>query len=92
MRFPLNNACEHVDAVTTVRKGNEVVSTFIATDKEVWRIAGLMLQEFGDSAVIEASMRADKALAESDFDNQGLWRRVIRAISALTAIDAETIH
>ena len=65
---------------------------FIATERDIWTIAGLMLQEFGNQAVLEASVRADRALSESDFVNEGLWRRVIRAISDLTETEGGTIH
>lgn len=65
---------------------------FIATDRDIWTIAGMMVQEFGERAVLEASIRAGKALSEDDSENQLLWRRVIRAISALTETEAETLH
>jgi len=67
-------------------------SPLSVTDRDIWTIAGLMVQEFGDHAAIEASLRADKALSASDIENQRLWRRVIKAIGALTGIEGETIH
>jgi hypothetical protein len=65
---------------------------FVATEREIWTIAGLMLQGFGDKAVIEAAMRANRASLHNDICSQGLWRRVSKAISALTETEAETIH
>lgn len=76
----------------TAAGGAPASEPFIANEREIWMIAGLMIQEFGDYAVVEASMRADKALSESDIENQGLWRRVIKAISELTETEGETIH
>jgi hypothetical protein len=65
-------------------------AAFVATERDIWIVAALMVQEFGGRALIEASVRADKALSESDIER--LWRRVIRAISALTETETEIIH
>lgn len=62
------------------------------TDREVWLIAALMLQEFGSQAVITASQRADEALDKANLDDLQLWKRVVRAISAITETEGETLH
>jgi hypothetical protein len=76
----------------TTAGGAPASEPFIPNEREIWTIAGLMIQEFGDRAVIEAALRADKALSKNDIDNQGLWRRVIKAITDLTETEGETIH
>lgn len=72
-------------------KATEALSEAV-TEREIWTIAGLMVEEFGSEAVLEASMRADKAMGESDLVNQRLWTRVVRAITELTDTDAGTVH
>ena len=62
------------------------------SEREIWLIAGLMLQEFGGRAESTAYQRAEKALETKDVAGQSLWNRVIRSISAITETEGETLH
>lgn len=75
-----------------VEMASKLASNTPVTDREVWLLAGLMLQEFGSQAVITASQRADEALDKANLDGQRLWRRVVRAITAITETEGETLH
>lgn len=68
------------------------VAAFVLTERDIWLTAGMMLQEFGSQAVIVASQRADQALATAELDHQRLWKRVVRAIAAITETEGETLH
>lgn len=70
----------------------EIAGDTPVSDREVWLIAALMLQEFGTQAVITASQRADRSLEHANLDDLRLWKRVIRAIAAITETEGETLH
>jgi len=61
-------------------------------DREIWIAAGLMIQEYGNQAVIQAAIRAEEASAAADMDNVLVWKRVARAIAEFTNTDGITAH
>ena len=46
----------------------------------IWRAANQILRRFKDTAWLEASQRADKALEQGDTFNFELWQRVAKAV------------
>lgn len=76
----------------TLRNSSPADKGIVLSDRDIWLTAGLMLQEFGSHAVLVASQRADKALTNADLDHQHLWKRVVRAIAAITETEGETLH
>ncbi len=52
-------------------------------DRDIWRSAKALTDNYGDDATIHAAMRADELLAHGDLDGAGTWRRVIQAIEEL---------
>ena len=60
---------------------------------DIWRSARLLVDQHGDTAAIEAAMRADALLDEGDLDGYAVWRRIVRAVREL--LDREpvgTVH
>lgn len=70
----------------------EMPAANIGSERDVWLIAGSMIQEYGSKAVIEASIRADRCLKVSDLENSLLWKRVVRAIASLTDLNQSVLH
>ena len=50
---------------------------------DIYRIANLLIKEHGDTAAIEAAMRADAMLEKGDLDGQAVWLRVLRTVKEL---------
>ena len=48
---------------------------------EIWRVANLMLQRFGDAAVAESARRAEELAADGDLAGVAVWLRVLDAIT-----------
>jgi hypothetical protein len=62
---------------------------------DLWRAANVMIQSYGDGAVIEAAMRADEFLDQGNLDGQRLWVRIMRTIEELQRKrprDGEAVH
>ncbi len=49
---------------------------------EIWMIAGLLVDEFGNGARAVAAKRAVDALAEGEMSDHGVWRAVGEAVEA----------
>jgi hypothetical protein len=50
---------------------------------DIWRVAFLMLNRYGDEADIESAIRAEELAEEGDQNGAAVWRRVIDAIGQL---------
>jgi hypothetical protein len=50
---------------------------------DIWRVAYLMLNRYGDEADIESAIRAEELTEAGDHNGAAVWRRVIRAIAQL---------
>jgi hypothetical protein len=50
---------------------------------DIWRVATLMLNRYGDEADIESAIRAEELADEGDHNGAAVWRRVIDAIGKL---------
>ena len=55
-------------------------------DIDIWRCAALMINNYGDTADIEAASEADAMLAEGDIDGQRVWMRIAKAIDDLMSV------
>ena len=56
------------------------------SDREVWRAAAAMVKRYGDSAEIEAAVRAGDHLAAGATQSQAVWLLICRAITALQKV------
>jgi len=62
-------------------------------EKDIYRSAKLLIDQFGDDAPIEVAMRADALLENGDLDGVAVWKRVLRAIEDLTSNAPDgTVH
>jgi hypothetical protein len=50
---------------------------------DVWRVANLMLNHYGDEAETESVKRADELAEAGDHNGAAVWRRVTDAIGQL---------
>jgi hypothetical protein len=65
------------------------------SDGEVWQCAQLMVERFGDDAMLEAAGRADELLENGDMIGSETWHRILNAIERLQArapADGEGVH
>ena len=53
---------------------------------DIWRAAAAMVKRHGDSAGLEAALRADALLAEGAMQGQAAWLRIARAIAELQRV------
>ncbi len=54
-----------------------------APDIDIYRSAATLIKRYGEDAPIQAGMRVDALLDESDLDGQAVWRQILAAIEAL---------
>ncbi len=52
-------------------------------DLDIYRSANLLVKQHGQSAPIEAAMRADAMLEAGDLDGLAVWKRILRAVGEL---------
>lgn len=52
-----------------------------ATD--IWRVAGMMIKRYGDTADLEAGIRADELGGKGDRASMRIWLRILDAIDRL---------
>ena len=50
---------------------------------EIWRVANLMLNRYGDQATAESAKRAEELAADGDLAGVATWLRVIDAVRQL---------
>ena len=50
---------------------------------DIWRVAYLMLNRYGDEADIEGAIWAEELAEAGDRDGEAVWRRIIDAIGQL---------
>ena len=61
-------------------------------DKDIYRAAKLMAEQYGADAATHAAIRADQMLRAGDLDGQAVWKRIVRAIEELQAAGPGTRH
>ena len=55
----------------------------MVTELEVYQTAKIVIDKYGDSAIIEAALRQDHLLNEGDLDGARVWSRIGDAIEFL---------
>ncbi len=55
----------------------------MTSDLDIYRAANEVIKQHGDTADIEAAMRADACLAAGDMGGEAVWLRIGRAIEGL---------
>ena len=51
---------------------------------EIWRVAVLMVSQYGDEATTNSDRRAEELATDGDHAGAAIWRRVTFAIEQLT--------
>jgi hypothetical protein len=55
----------------------------VASEHDVWRMAGALIERFGECAPLYAMQSVDLCVERSDANGAAEWRRVWRATEAL---------
>jgi hypothetical protein len=50
---------------------------------DIWRVAKLMLQRYGDQAEVESAIRMQELAFNGDSAGAAIWRRIIDAIGQI---------
>ena len=53
------------------------------SDRDIYAAANLFIKRYGDTAAIEAAMRANEFGAKNEIDGQRAWIRIVEAIRQL---------
>lgn len=53
------------------------------SDIDIWRCAAVMIRNYGDTAGMEAVMRADEYAVRQEPGGQQVWLRIARAIDEM---------
>ena len=61
-------------------------------EKDTYRSAKLLIDQYGADAPIHAAMRMDALIEAGDVDGVAVWKRTMRAIEALQGSGAGTRH
>ena len=53
-------------------------------ERDIWRAARLLVDQHGRDAPAHAGQRAGELLASGDMEGQAVWKRILKAVEALT--------
>jgi hypothetical protein len=53
------------------------------TERDIYAAANVFIKRYGDTAAIEAALRADEFGAKNDIEGQRAWVRIVEAIKQL---------
>ena len=53
------------------------------SERDVWGVAKMYIDQHGAEAPIQAAIKADKMLELGDMDGQLVWKAIVRAINSL---------
>ena len=60
---------------------------------DIWRVANLMLDRFGNEAAAESARRAEELAADGDLAGVAVWLRVLDAVRQLAkTTPSGTVH
>ena len=58
---------------------------------DIWRMAKLMVDRFGEDAATHAAMNSGKFLEEGDVDGAKVWARIVRAVEELQRVTPDEL-
>ena len=67
----------------TVDIGPHDTLSVVIPEIDIWRVANLMLNRYGDEADIESAIRAEELAEKGDWTGEAIWRRVTDAMGQL---------
>lgn len=59
---------------------------------ELWACANHLIRKHGETAALEATMRADELLAEGDLEGMRTFQAIARRIDQLLEVPNGTVH
>jgi hypothetical protein len=54
---------------------------------DIYRAAQSLIERHGEDAPIQAAMRADKLLYQGELDGVAVWKRILKAVEELLAME-----
>ena len=67
----------------TVDRGSPDSLPSVISEIDIWRVANLMLERYGDAAKLESPKRANELAADGDLASVAVWLRIIGAVTQL---------
>jgi len=65
----------------------------MVSNLDIYRAANMLIERYGDKALIEAAKMIDRMLDHGDVAGRDVWRRIRRAIADLQAQPSKgTLH
>ena len=58
-------------------------------DPDVWQLASMLIERFGEEASAHAAAKAKEALADGDRDDAAVWSRIYAAVAELLRDELE---
>ncbi len=58
-------------------------------DREVWRVATLLMQRHGHEAALVAARQVDASLGSGDTEDCAAWKRILEAVAELSRKPSE---
>ena len=56
----------------------------VIDDRDVWRVASLLMQRHGHQAALVAARQVDASLASEDAEECAAWKRILEAVAELS--------
>jgi hypothetical protein len=67
----------------------------LVSDRDIWRTAHTLIEQYCEHAPIHAAMRCDELLAQGDIEGRDVWLRVLGAIAEIrrtSPLDGENLN
>ncbi len=58
-------------------------------ERDIWQAAKIMIDRFGNDAIIESAKRADELPDEGDYEGSAVWQRIMRAADELLSTEPD---
>ncbi len=58
-------------------------------ERDIWQAAKIMIDRFGNDAIIDSAKRADELADEGDYEGSAVWQRIMRAADELRSTESD---
>ncbi len=58
-------------------------------ERDIWQAAKIMIDRFGNDAIIDSAKRADELADEGDYEGSAVWQRIMRAADELLSTESD---
>ena len=87
VRLPRQQIAFDIDPLHRVGCDNHVRDIWhnagVINERDIWRAANVLIQQYGDTASLHAAQRADELLEKGDMEGRRQWQRIYAAIAEL---------